>query len=83
MSADPADVVRARAAALPQWTVTLHTHNDATAGDQPVAVVRDGVGRESWVFLSYSIGADPSQDAEQVAQMIMDNENWTARSAVL
>ena len=72
MTAKPVDVVRALAAALPEWIVTYHTIEDSVLGLRPVAIVIDDVGRESWVYLDVSIEADSTASADEVAQNIMD-----------
>ena len=70
--------MRALAAALNRWSVTFQIVDDGPSGhERPVAVIVDDLGRESWVFLDFSIYADPAQSADEVAAMIMDNEHWS------
>lgn len=76
VAADPADVVHALATKLPKWSISLLPWDDLTFGAQSYAVVLDDLGQESWVLLDVSVAVDPSMTADEVAEMIMENEHW-------
>jgi hypothetical protein len=77
MGTTAVQVARSLAAAMPGWVVTFHSIDNDSSHSRPFAVVIDEFGDETWVSLDISIGADPTESADQVARRIMDNEGWS------